>query len=226
MSSLTPEAFNDLRDELRADIADIRTVVDTTLKRVKVDEGVMFTSAGTDVRLKQDSSDPSKLAVIEDPLVQETAASDSVIKLIGRKTLDASTSSVTEVVLNTITVPGGTMGPNGLIIIYSKWRGDTLSVIKRARIYFGGFIVQNQELQTQNNLDMFFLPLFIWNKNDTQAQRGSIKFGTQHVRASDPIVNLTLDTSVDQDIDFRGLVDNASATLTLQSAFVLAIHGE
>lgn len=138
------------------------------------------------------------------------------------------TGDTSETTLATVTVPGGTMGPNGILRITSVWSWTDSANTKRPRIRFGG-PSGGQYLHiasaTQNNDHGSFLRM-ISNRNSESSQVGLIghsetaSFGIEDTglkTGSD-------DTSVDQDLVFTGLLTDAGETITLESYLVELFH--
>ncbi len=138
--------------------------------------------------------------------------------LFRAETQEISTVSTSEVTLRTITVPGDSMGINGYIRAVALWRSAGGNFSKTMRVKFAGNTVK-QQIHTSGNQQYDNVPAFIWNQGATNAQDSSL-LGAQLHNTNNVVGSWAVDTTLDFDITFTGLVANAGNTLYLRFASV------
>lgn len=92
--------------------------------------------------------------------VSQTVASESV---------NAGAAFLSTVSIGSLTLPGGSMGPNGRIKLHSMRSGDTTATTKSTRMFLGGQNIVSAFLAASNNLS---LSLHIYNTGTENAQIG------------------------------------------------------
>jgi hypothetical protein len=135
------------------------------------------------------------------------------------------TGDTSETTLASITVPGGAMGPNGILRVTTLW-SFAGSGTKRARIVFGGEAYGHVDFTTAT---VYRDQRLIHNRNAENAQIGftaasppAVGGWGSHTGAPD---SSTVDTSMDQNLVLSGtLIDNAGDTITLESYLVELLY--
>ena len=197
------ERLERLITNVRREVADIKTMVDTersilTAQYVKID----------------DPASPQILKVSEEGGLEMGGATLPWREAI---TVEAShTGDTDETEVGKITVPGGSMGPNGVVRIFTSFRGMGAGY-HYFRIYFGGLEIK-ETYYAANNLMVDVLPTFVWNRDSVSSQGSGHGHANVHVRTTEAPFNGEVDTSQDVDISLR--VKNAVPGETAYLSFV------
>lgn len=133
---------------------------------------------------------------------------------------DHSTVGTGEETLATVTIPGGTMGPNGALRITTLWAvtGGTVGT-RTARIKFGGTNYASVNIVTTSITFNNVTP--IRNRNSESSQIGGpAATGSVVGLASQAVVTSTVDTSVDVSLVFTGASPTSGETLILKSYII------
>lgn len=138
--------------------------------------------------------------------------------LIGRTTQEQSTVSTVEVELGKIIIPGGTIGKNGLVRVVALWRTTGANHSATMRIKFGGNTIK-QQIHTSGNQQYDNVPAYVWNQNAINAQDSSL-LGAQLHNTNNVVGSWAVDTALDVDVTFTGLVANANRTLYFRAGIV------
>lgn len=148
--------------------------------------------------------------------------------VLARSAVPASVGSVTtEQVLATVTVPGGALGPNGWVIIWSTWSSNSNSNSKTCRIRLGGSAgtaIFNSAVTTSLSI---MRPTLFANVNSQSVQKTSSSAGQGGSvgTSGGSLTTTSVDTSQDFEIVFTGQKANASDTLALESYIVTVCYG-
>jgi len=131
------------------------------------------------------------------------------------------TTSETDYVL--VTVPGGAMGPNGLIRITTlASAGANNANAKNIRYRFGGNAFQNFSLASMLSHDG---QRVIGNRNSQSAQVAPTAGASTFVSSAAAVATTAIDTSANFDIRITGLLANAGDTLTMERYLIEILYG-
>lgn len=119
------------------------------------------------------------------------------------------TGVATETMLASITIPGGTLGPNGMLDVTTLFNANGSSDSKITKVKFGAAVFLNQGVTTGNCIQT---KTIIRNRNNTASQVGGpagiyAAFGNNAVSP----VYAAVDTSVDQTLAVLGQVTTQTA---------------
>lgn len=134
----------------------------------------------------------------------------------------------TETVLATITIPGGAMGPNGYVDVYTSWTVNNNANQKQVLIRVGGAagtLYQNSNLANFINNSRLTR---ILNVNSQSSQKSAAQNGNAggFGNAGGAISTSTVDTSADWDLVIAGQKVGSSAdTITLENYTVIIYYG-
>lgn len=136
----------------------------------------------------------------------------------------AHTGTTAETTLATVVIPGGSMGPNGILRVTTLWSYPTSANAKTLRAKLGGTAFLEVAASTTVSFQGFTL---IRNRNSQAIQVGAPKAHAQGgagVTAQSGTTG-TVDTSVDQNLVFSGQLGSAAETLTFESYLIEALYG-
>lgn len=126
----------------------------------------------------------------------------------------ALTGSTSETVLATLTLPGGTLGPNGSINVDALWSNNNSAGTKTLRCRFGGLTGMIFGTSTSSTTVAARATGFMQNRNSASAQIGSNNAG---FIASNAAHNTgVLDTANAQDIVITGQLGVGTDSMTLE----------
>lgn len=136
----------------------------------------------------------------------------------------ALTGTASETTLATLTIPGNTIGPNGILRIYSLWSNTNNANSKTCRIRLGGLSgtifaeVANSSIAVVEDFRL------IKNLNATNSQI-TAPAAKQYAGISGSAATLgAVNTTVSQDLVFTGQLANTGDSLTLQMWLVELIQ--
>lgn len=144
--------------------------------------------------------------------------------VLGRSAVAVShTGDTNMTTLATVTVPGGSMGPNGILRITTLWSYTNSSNNKTIRTLFGGVAFQSGIRTTTATLRD---QRQIANRNAENAQVGgvtavAVSFGS----SAGAVTTAAIDTTVDQNVEFRCQLADAGETITLEYYLVELLYG-
>lgn len=134
-------------------------------------------------------------------------------------------ASTNEEALATVTVPGGLLGPNGGLQIWTLWSYTNSANNKVCRVRAGGLAGTQFRAVVQTTTASLHDLCLIRNQNSQSVQVGWISASAGGVGAhANALVTAAIDTSADWDLVLTGQKANAGETLTLQAweAFLLS----
>lgn len=136
------------------------------------------------------------------------------------------TGDLLESSLKAVTMPGGTLGANGVLRITALWSATNNANNKTPRIRFGG-IAGTVFFQTvQNNFTAMRNQLIIGNAGDEASQMGGPKDLLGTGISITGLTTPTIDTTVDQDIVFTAQLANVADTLNLREYLIEYFHAD
>jgi hypothetical protein len=135
----------------------------------------------------------------------------------------STTGDTNENTLTSVTIPGGSLGPNGTLSIDTLWSYTNSANTKTMRIRFGslaGNILLNITATTTATAR------FLSRSSNLNSQSSQIVFANGSIgNSGNPVSNLTVDTTVDSILYFRGLNGLSSETIKLESYLVEVFYG-
>lgn len=150
--------------------------------------------------------------------------SPALIALAAQSAAAASiTGTLVETTLASVTIRGGSMGPNGSLRISHLWSYTNSANTKNLRIKFGGttyFLTQPNVTATATGVT------FVRNRTAaSQVGMGATIGGSGAGTVAGAAVTSALDTSADQVITFTAELTNTGETITLEGYTVEIIPG-
>ena len=131
------------------------------------------------------------------------------------------TTSETDYVL--VTVPGGAMGPNGMIRITTLVStSSTNANAKNIRYRFGGSAFQNFSVAS---IRMVETMRRVTNRNSQSSQVIEAPGALTYATSTEVPATAAVNTAVDFDIRITGLLGNAADTMTLESYLIEILYG-
>jgi hypothetical protein len=128
------------------------------------------------------------------------------------------TGTTTETTLATITIPAGSMGPNGQIEVTTLWSCTNSANNKTLRVKFGSTAFLNVAATTSAAIHVLTR---IANRNSAASQVGSPSSTTNSLGATGAsVTTAAIDTTADVTLAITGQLASASETLTLESYIV------
>jgi hypothetical protein len=144
----------------------------------------------------------------------------TVTPLASGSTQITHTGDTSETVLKAVTIPGGTLGPNGRLRITAIWGMTGAGGTRAVNVKFGGganyflsHVYTTGGLSARNQTD-------IANRDDEAVQIGSASGQVNWSQSGTAVVTRTVDTTQDQDIDFAVQLADAGDTVSLESYLV------
>jgi hypothetical protein len=132
------------------------------------------------------------------------------------------TGDTSETALATVVVPGGTMGPNGILRVTSLWSFTNDADDKTLRLRFGAGLSGTQFLNIAlPSLASFRDQRQIANRNaaDSQVGMSSLVLGGWGQSANAP-VTAAIDTTQSRDLVLSGQLESGADTVTLEAYLV------
>lgn len=146
------------------------------------------------------------------------APSSSTIILARSAVALSYTGGTTETVLATVKIPGGAMGPDGILRVTTLWSFPNNANTKTLRARFGGTIVQSIAMTANVNLRD---QRQIQNRGVVNSQVFANNGMTGGWAANTGgLGTATIDTSVDQDYTFAALLGVGTDTIQLESYLI------
>lgn len=124
------------------------------------------------------------------------------------------TGTLVETTLATFIIPGGAMGPNGVLVIDSLWSYTNSANAKTLKITFGGTAFWNiGPTTTSGNRKM----LFIYNRNSQSSQIGYRSAGTGSTGGNTGNgTTAAIDSSANVTVNLTGTLANTGETIQLE----------
>lgn len=136
-------------------------------------------------------------------------------------------ATTTETVLATITIPGGAMGPNGQVWVFSQWSLNNNANFKNSIIRVGGVAgTAMTDIGSSTYAGTAKLTI-ISNSNSQSAQKCIIPAGnaTGFGQFTSAGTTATVNTAANWDLVIAGRKGNSADTLVLESYSVLILYG-
>lgn len=141
------------------------------------------------------------------------------------------TGDTVETELGVIPLKANSMGPNGVIRVWSAWEGFPTGSGHLFHIYFGQKILANR-ISYWNHATKYTVravPVEVWNQGQTDAQKMFGSSGSNIAMVVHNIPNVAPlemgeDTTAEVPIYFTGKVNNAAHTVALHYALVEACY--
>jgi hypothetical protein len=139
--------------------------------------------------------------------------------VLGASAVAAShTGDLIETTLATVTVPGGAMGPNGILRITTLWSYTSSANIKTMRVKLDGTNFLNVVPTTSSAAQLLTM---IRNRNAQNSQIGYRAVDPTSVGTSSGALPTGVkDTSINKDVTFHALLADAGETITLEAYLV------
>jgi hypothetical protein len=130
----------------------------------------------------------------------------------------SKTGDTTETTLATITIPGGSMGPNGSVRVTTLWSCTNSANTKTLRGKFGGTVyLTRAETATANIRHQFQ----VQNRGSAASQVGATgNLSTGWGISTSPLVTSSVDTAADQVITLTAQLAVGTETITLEAYLV------
>jgi len=139
------------------------------------------------------------------------------------------TGDTAETQLASLTLPGGAMGPNGVLRVTTLWSYSNSANSKTLRVRLGGLSGTAFQANAVTTSNIGVMQRTIQNRNSQSSQIGfnianAVSYTT--VGSGTSVATGAVDTSVDQSLVITGQLASAGETVTLESCLVeLAHHG-
>lgn len=147
-------------------------------------------------------------------------------RVIAASAVSAShTGDTTETTLATITIPGGTLGPNGYIEILTLWSITNNANNKSLIVRFGGAsgpLFLQYVLGATATAQAYTM---IQNRNSVSSQVGSHSNYGGLATSAGAVITGTVNTAADQDVLIRAQLSNSGDTITLERYVVKVRYG-
>lgn len=136
------------------------------------------------------------------------------------------TAATTEGVLATVSIPGGTIGPNGMLRVSTWWSYTSSANAKTLRVRLGGIGgTIFQELAPTTTTTMTTQTV-VSNRNSQTSQLGAVQgSGSVHGGATAGFVTATIDTGAAQDLVITAQLANSGETISLERVLVEVWYG-
>lgn len=139
-------------------------------------------------------------------------------------TQSSHTGNTNETVVGTVTIPAGTMGPNGILVISSEWSNNSSGNNKTFRARLGGISGTTYFLAiVTTTLSYSDVKRSIYNRNATNSQIGRVSSSVGGNNAS-AVVTSSIDMSVDQTFVFTVQLANGADNAALEAFCVEVIN--
>jgi len=155
--------------------------------------------------------------------VKLPAASETWRILSASAVAATHTGNPAETTLATVTVPGGAMGPNGVLRITTTWSHTGSTNAKTPRVKFNGFEYCGLSINNAGHLGSQYQTI-ISNRNSATSQVGGPKNISGLGSSSQGPQTTTVDTSVDVDITMTASLSDAGESLTLERYIVELLY--
>lgn len=123
------------------------------------------------------------------------------------------TGSLAETVMNTYSLPGGMMGPNGELDIKMQLGHNEVAGTARFRVRFAGNAIFDFTMAA--NVPSMTVKRFIFNTGLENAQTTMANSKNSYQTSGGPKVTYAIDTTVDQLITVTGVLSDITNTMNL-----------
>ncbi len=168
-------------------------------------------------------------ALCDDASFAAMCATLGTWRVVDRVSVASShTGSTAETALATLTLPGGSLGPNGALRITAVFSYSGTASAKTMRCRLGGSGLSGAQVANlaSSSASSMLLQRMIQNRNVENAQIGpSATTGSSFGPSSNGIFTASVDTSVDQPIVFSGQLVTAAETIALESCLLEVAYG-
>lgn len=132
------------------------------------------------------------------------------------------TGSTAETTLATVSLPGGTLGPNGRLRITSLWSYTNNANLKNPRVKFGGTQFFLFGGSTQQSMEAITI---IRNRNAQNSQVAAAAVNQPTMGPGNaPVLTAAIDTSASQNILFTGQLAVGTDTIALEAYLIEAMY--
>jgi hypothetical protein len=133
------------------------------------------------------------------------------------------TGTTAETTLASITIPGGMMGPNGMLRIRTFWSYTNSANNKNLRVNFGGTVLLNSN---QTTTATAWEDTIISNRGALNSQGGVSRITSNSGNTSIVgVIAVAADTSTDKVVAFSAILASAAETITLEAYTVEVLPG-
>jgi hypothetical protein len=168
-------------------------------------------------------------ALCDDPSFPAMCATLGTWRVLAAQAVAQShTGDTTETPLAAFTLPGGAMGPNGLLRITSIFTLTNSANAKTLRYRLGGGGITGSQLMavSQTTSASIMTQRLIHNRNDASEQvAGPAGFANSFGGSANAAATASVDTSTDQTVAITGQLASSGDTITLESCLVEVAHG-
>lgn len=180
--------------------------------------GISLTAGSSKVVVSDDNIFSSEVAT----KISNLGTSNKILFDKGLRVIAASavasttlTGTAAETTLTTVTVPGNSMGANGVLIITTQWKFTGTANTKQVKTKFGGTIYG--DVTNASAILSHRHQVQIANRNSTSSQVGNTSSQTNFAGNGTTVVTSAIDTTADQNIVFTGQLVNTADSITLES---------
>lgn len=132
-----------------------------------------------------------------------------------------NTGNTVATVVKSLTIPGGSMGPNGMLRVATLWSWNNSAGSKTVQVKLGGVVIYGTAGTTTTGIEIL---KSVRNRGAENAQiiHNVATLGTVGTTA---ITTASVDTSVDQTLDFVVTLATGTDNAALESFLVEVISG-
>jgi hypothetical protein len=167
-------------------------------------------------------------ALLDDADAREQCSTLGAWHILGASAVAAAhTGDTSETVLASFTLPGGAMGPNGVIRVTGLWTYTNSANNKTLRVRLGGLSGTAFQANVVSTTNVAATQRTIQNRNAQSSQVGfnvSAAASFTAAGSGSPPATGAVDTSVDQLVVLTGQLASASETVTLEACLVELVH--
>lgn len=135
------------------------------------------------------------------------------------------TGTTSETALATATIPGGALGPNGILRVTAIVSCTNSADDKTIRFRLGGISGSAFLGSVLTTSASYIVQRTIWNRNAENAQVSWALNVGSFANTTAAIVTAAQDTSVDKDFVISGQLENAADTVSLEAYLIELLYG-
>ena len=169
-------------------------------------------------------------ALLDDSDARAQCATLGAWHVLGASAVAAPhTGDTSETVLASFTLPGGAMGPNGIVRVTTLWTCTNNANAKTMRIRLGGLTGTAFLAASVAATNVGIMQRTIHNRNSSASQvafNAASAGSFANVAGGAAPATGAVDTSADQVIAISGQLANAADTMTLEACLVELVHGD